>query len=344
MRMERWFKALVATLGEFAFLTIALAAPQDIADFYSGKTITLAVPGGPGGGYDAYARVLAQFLPKYIPGHPSMTVQYVPGGGGLVAANQIYNVASRDGTALALLQSSSFLVGTLGDQNAKFDNLKFTRIGNMNQEADTCSVWHTTGIKDAESFLHDGVILGVTGPGSNGQTFPMGMIDALGANFKLVAGYSEGPARVLAMERGELQASCGIFVSTLQSQFAKQVEEGQMHVVLQMGLERHPSLADVPNALELAHDSEGRQELQLLFSQLSLGRPVVGPPGMPSDRAAALSKAFEETMNDSQFLQAAEQLKLETRWFGEDRMRQIIADMDSASESTKTRLRKALVR
>jgi tripartite-type tricarboxylate transporter receptor subunit TctC len=334
--------AIAAFVATLALTPIAHAASPDVATFYTGKSITLTVPGGPGGGYDAYARTLAQFFPKYIPGHPSVVLQYLSGGGGMIAANQIYNVANKDGTAIALLQSSTFLVGILGDHNAKFDDLKFTFVGNMNQEVDTCSVWHSTGIKDAEGFLHGGVILGSTGPGSNGQTFPMAMIDALGANFKLIPGYSEGTARVLAMERGEVQATCGTFVSTLHSQLAKWVDDGELRVVLQMGLARHPSLKDVPNALELAQDDETRQELRVLFSQLFLGRPIVAPPGVPADRAAVLSKAFEETMNDSQFLEMAARTKLEMRWYGEAQMKKAMTDMTTISAPVKIRLARVL--
>jgi tripartite-type tricarboxylate transporter receptor subunit TctC len=302
----------------------------------------VTVAGGAGGGYDAYARTLARFMPKYIPGHPAIVVQNLSGGGGMIAANQIYDVANKDGTALSMLQSSTFLVGALGDRNVKFDDMKFTFIGNMNQEVDTCSVWHTTGIKDAQSFLHGGVILGTTGPGSNGQTFPMAMMDALGANFKLVAGYSEGAARILAMQRGELQATCGTFVSTLHSQLQKWVDDGELRVLLQMALERHPSLKDVPDALELARDDASRQELSVLFSQLALGRPLVGPPGLPPDRAAALTQAFEKTMADPDFLQAAGQAKLEMRWFGPERMKQVMAGMMTTTADVRGRLRRVL--
>jgi tripartite-type tricarboxylate transporter receptor subunit TctC len=261
----------------------------------------------------------------------------------MVAVNRIYNVSKRDGTEIALLQSSSFLVGALGDHNAKFDNLKFSYIGNLNEEADTCSVWHTTGITNAQEFLTREVILGTAGPGSNSLTFPLAMKEVLGANFKLVQGYGGGAnVRTLAMERGELQATCGIFVSTLQAQLESQLASGSLRVVLQMGLSRHPLYKDIPNALELAPNDEGREALKLLFSQLVLGRPIVGPPEVPPERTAALAKAFADTMNDPQFQEEAKQLKLEMRWSGPDEIRKVMVDMDRASEATKARVRKLL--
>jgi tripartite-type tricarboxylate transporter receptor subunit TctC len=316
---------------------------EDLASFYSGKAIVLTIATGPGGGYDAYARTFGRYFRNHMPGNPVVTFQYVAAAGGMAAVNRIFNVSKRDGTEIALLQSSSFLVGALGDRNAKFDNLKFSYIGNLNEEADTCSVWHTTGITTAQEFLTREVILGTAGPGSNSLTFPQAMKEVLGANFKLVQGYGGGAnVRTLAMERGELQATCGIFVSTLQAQLESQLANGSLRVVLQMGLSRHPQYKDIPNALELAPDEEGREALKLLFSQLVLGRPIVGPPEVPPERTAALSKAFADTMNDPQFQEEAKQLKLEMRWSGPDEIRKVMVDMDQASEATKARVRRLL--
>jgi tripartite-type tricarboxylate transporter receptor subunit TctC len=267
----------------------------------------------------------------------------VPGGGGIVAANNVYGLARRDGTAMGLLASSTFLLAAVGDANTKFDNLKFTFIGNMNEEVDTCSVWHTTGIKSAADLRTREVIIGSAGPGSNSQTFPLAMNNVLGMRFKVIPGYQGGAQiRTTAMERGELQGTCGIFVSTLGAQFPQQLADGQLRVILQMGLSRHPSYKDVPNALELATDANGRAALELLFAQLALGRPILGPPDIPADRAAALQKAFNSTMTDPQFLADAEKLRVELRWFGADRMKDVMERMEAAPKAVKDDVRKLL--
>jgi tripartite-type tricarboxylate transporter receptor subunit TctC len=339
----RWAIAYLAAIFNFGSAVLASAATPNQPPFFAGKAVTITVATGAGGGYDAYTRLLARHLSQHIPGNPAIVIQYTPGAGGLIAANNLYNSAHRDGTALAMLQSSSLLVGALGDRNAKFDNLKFSLVGNMNQEVDTCSVWNTTDIRDAKTFLTQHVILGVAGAGSNSQTFPMAMADVLGANFKMVAGYDGGAnLRVLAMERGELQASCGIFVSTIQAEFQPLIDQGKLRVILQMGLAKHPSFPDVPNALDLAKEGEDREALALQFSQLALGRPIIGPPDVPRPQLDALSKAFSETMEDPQFQNEAMQLKLETRWMGGGDMSAVIKEMSSASETTKERVRKQL--
>jgi tripartite-type tricarboxylate transporter receptor subunit TctC len=320
----------------------AVAAEQDVAAFYAGKAITLAVPSGPGGGYDTYGRTLARTYFKHIPGHPTVIVQNVLGGGGLVAVNNLFNISPKDGTALALAQSSSLLLAAMGDPLAKFENLKFTPIGNLSEESDTCSVWRTSSIKTAKDFLSREVVIGSEGVGANSHTFPLAMNDVLGAKLKVIPGYAGTQVRYTAMERGELEGACGIFASTMKALFERQIQDGTMRVVLQMGLSRHPDYKDVPNALELAPDASGHAVLELMFAQLELGRPVLGPPNMPADRAQALVKAFAATMEDPEYIADAERMKIDRRWYGPDRITAVLQRMTAAPEDVKNRVRKVL--
>jgi tripartite-type tricarboxylate transporter receptor subunit TctC len=141
------------------------------------------------------------------------------------------------------------------------------------------------------------------------------------------------------MEKGELHGACGIFVSTMLSQFGSQVKDGKLKVVLQMALERHPAFADVPNAVEFAKSDEDRQMLQLFFGQLALGRALFAPPEVPADRARALSEAFAATMKDGEFQAESRKLNLETRWFGPDRMRTVTAQMAATPRSVREKAR-----
>jgi tripartite-type tricarboxylate transporter receptor subunit TctC len=321
--------------------TGTMAAAQE-GGFYAGKTISLAVPSGPGGGYDTYARTFARHYPKHIPGRPQVVVQNTPGGGGLVAANNLFNLAPRDGTALAVLASSSFLVAALGEKLAKFENLKFTPIGNLSEESDTCSVWHKSGIEGTQDLFMKETVIGSEGIGSNSQTFPLAMNDVLGMTFKIIPGYQGTQLRSAAMERGELHGACGIFVSTLNALFERQLKEGTWRVVLQMGLSRNPSFPDVPNALELAKTPEAKAALTTMFSQLALGRPLYGPPDVPAAQSQTLQKAFVATMEDPEYIAEAAKLRLDRRWFGPERMNEIMREMNNATEPVKARLRKIL--
>lgn len=334
--------AMTCLAGLLAGASPNLSVAQTPAQFYAGKTITLAVPSGPGGGYDTYGRTLARHFSKHMPGEPQLVVQNVLGGGGMVAANNLFNVSPRDGTALALLASSSLLLSALGERLAKFDNLKYTPIGTLSEESDTCTVWGGSAVKNARDFLTRDVVIGGEGAGSNSQTFPMVMNDVLGARLKVISGYGGTRQRFVAMERGELEGACGIFASTMKALFERQMADGSLRVVLQMGLSRHPDHPDVPNALELAPDESGKAALTLMFAQLTLGRPVFAPPGTPQDRADALVKAFAATMEDPEYVADTQRMKIDRRWFGPERMTAILRDMNNAPEPAKERVRKIL--
>ena len=327
--------------GLAAILVARAAAAQEPSAFYADKTILFSVAANAGGGYDLYARTLARHMGRHIPGNPSISVQNIPGGGGMIAANGLYATAKRDGTAMGMIPSSLYLSAALGDPQARFDDLKFSFVGNMNEEVDTCSVWRTTGVRNAADLTKLDVVIGTTGVGSNSHTFPVAMNGVIGTRFKTVIGYP-GFGRTTSMERGEIDGACGVFVSTLKTQYAPFVASGDMRVVLQMGLARHPDLPDIPNALELARDEDGRLTLQLLFAQLALGRPILGPPGVPEDRAKALAEAFDRTMADPAFVADAAKEGLETRWFGAGRMRETMEKMTRAPEAVKQRAREVL--
>ncbi|MGE5538826.1 MAG: Bug family tripartite tricarboxylate transporter substrate binding protein [Gemmatimonas sp.] len=329
----------------FAGLTLAMpvASAETPAEFFHGKTINLGVGSGPGGGYDAYSRVLTRHYSRFIPGNPAVVIQYVPGAGGMVVANNTYTSAPKNGTYLAMIPASVLLDGVLGSDQAKFDASRFTFVGNMNEEADTCSFWHTSGIARTDDIFAKDSIIGTAGPASNSHTFPLVMNKVLGTKFKLIPGYGGGSSlRINAMEKGELQGACGIFVSTVLSQFGQQVKDGRLKVLLQMGLARHPAFPDAPNAVEFAKTDADRQILTLFFAQLALGRAIFAPPETPPDRAKALSDAFAATMNDPAFQADAERLNTETRWFGPERMAEVVKAMTATPEAVKARARELL--
>lgn len=330
----------LVTTAAAMILGLGTAWAQTPAEFFRGKTVTLAVGSGPGGGYDAYSRTLSRYYGKFIPGNPSVVIQYVPGAGGMVVANNTFSVAAKDGTFMAMIPSSVLLDGVLGSAAAKFEVGRFTPIGNMNEEADTCSVWQTTGITGAQDLMTREVIIGTAGPASNSHTFPLVMNAIIGTKFKLIPGYGGGSTlRIVAMEKGELHGACGIFVSTVLSQFPSQIKDGKLKVVLQMALARHPAFADVPNAVEFAKSDEDRQMLNLFFGQLALGRALFAPPEVPTDRARALSDAFAATMKDAEFQAEATKLNLETRWFGPDRMRTVTEQMAATPPAIRDKAR-----
>jgi tripartite-type tricarboxylate transporter receptor subunit TctC len=336
-------RALAVAVACMLVVGIQAATAETPAEFFRGKTINLGVGSGPGGGYDAYSRVLSRHFSRFIPGNPAVVIQYVPGAGGMVVANNTYSAAAKNGTYLAMIPASVLLDGVLGSDQAKFNASQFTFIGNMNEEADTCSFWHTSGITKSQDIFTKEAIIGTAGPASNSHTFPLVMNKVLGTKFKLIPGYGGGSSlRINAMEKGELQGACGIFVSTVLSQFGQHVRDGKLKVLLQMGLARHPAFPDAPNAVEFAKNQADRQILTLFFAQLALGRAIFAPPGVPQDRSKALSDAFAATMKDPAFQAEAQKLHVETRWFGPDHMVEIVKAMTDTPAAVKTRARELL--
>jgi tripartite-type tricarboxylate transporter receptor subunit TctC len=324
-------------------LAVHAADAETPAEFFRGKTINLGVGSGPGGGYDVYSRTLSRYYGKFIPGNPAIVIQYVPGAGGMVVANNTYSAAAKNGTFMAMIPASVLLDGVLGSDQAKFDASRFTFVGNMNEEADTCSFWHASGINKTEDLFSKESIIGTAGPASNSHTFPLVMNKVLGTKFKLIPGYGGGSSlRINAMEKGELQGACGIFVSTVLSQFGQQVRDGKLKVLLQMALTRHPAFPNAANAVEFARTAADRQILTLFFAQLALGRAVFAPPEVPADRAKALQDAFAATMKDPAFQAEAQKVSVETRWFGPDRMAEVVKAMSAAPDSVKSRAREIL--
>ena len=334
-------------LGYVATLSLGILGSSpawaDTAAPYQGRSLTMIAGNSAGGGYDQYARLLARHITKHIAGQPNIVVQNMAGAGGLIAANHLFNVAPRDGATFAMFPGSILLDGVLGNENAKFSSEGFTPIGNMNAESDTCIAWNGRGVTTADDVFKKDVVTGATGVSSNSYIYPALMNTVLGTKFKLITGYN-GNERVMIMEKGELDAACGVFTSTLLSVFAEQVRTKKVLVLLQMGLERHPSLPDTPSALDLAKSADDRQILSLAFSPLEMGRAFFAPPGIPADKTAILQRAFADAMRDKDLLAEAGKANMELRWFDGARLATVIAGMAAVPEPVRLRARQLLIK
>jgi tripartite-type tricarboxylate transporter receptor subunit TctC len=299
-----------------AIAAIALALPpaanaQGVADFYKGKTVELLIGYSGGGGYDVYARLLARHMGRHIPGNPTVVPRNMPGAGSLVLANWLYNVGPKDGTAFGIIGRGTPFDPLLGIQAAKFDPAKYLWLGSMNNEVSVCVSWHTSGVTRYEQLLQKELVVGGTGPSADTDQFPRITNAVLGTKFRIVSGYPGGNDISLAMERGEVGGRCGWSWSSVVSTRMNWFKEKRINVLMQLALEKHDDLPDVPLVVDLAKNAEQRAILRLIFARQALGRPFLGPPGVPADRAAALQTAFMETMKDKAFLAEADKAQLE---------------------------------
>ena len=293
-------------------LSFSTAHAQDsTAAFYKSHKITLGAPSNAGGGYDTYLRALSRYLGKYIPGEPGIIVQNVPAAGGMVLANQLYNTAPKDGTAIGMVRGTVVQENVYQNPQALFDGRKFIWVANMNSDYDACVISTSSGVKSIKDFYTREIVVGASGAGAQSYSFPIVYRELLGMKFKVITGYPGTPERVLAMERGELTGACGITTTTYRSVLAQQAKDGKIFLGAMAGAQKDPRYPDVPNILDEAKTPEVRLALEFLFGTLSLGRPLALPPDTQKDRADTLIKATLQAMADADFLEDAKKLQID---------------------------------
>lgn len=295
-----------------AGLLTALAAPTaaPAADF-AGKKITLIVGFGAGGGYDTNARLFARHFGKHVPGKPDIVVQNMPGAGALRATNYIYNVSPKDGSEIGFFAASNALEPLFGNAAAKFTTSGFTWIGNMHRDYTSCGVWKTSGITSIEDLRKRPGRFGGSGPSAITTQHPLAVKNMLGLNIQVVQGYKGTRDIYLAMEKGEVDGTCAMFVSNLQGPYAEHVRSGAFKIILQKGRKDHPAYGGAPNLYNLLKSDEDKQLADFIFRQTEIARPIAGPPGIPAATAAVLRKAFDATMRDPALLAEGKKMGIE---------------------------------
>ncbi|HEY5623130.1 MAG TPA: hypothetical protein VIV14_05170 [Gammaproteobacteria bacterium] len=296
-------------------LTLLIAAfgvvADEVSDFYSGKQVRLLIGYSAGGGYDTYARLLSRHLGKHIPGNPTVVPQNMPGAGSLRMANYLYNVAPKDGTVIGTFGRGIAMEPLLSGQGTQFDAREFSWLGSLNNEVSLCVAWHGSSIKRMEDLQTQELIVGGTGSGSDTVIFPVVLKNLLGANIRLISGYPGGNDVLLAMERGEIDGRCGWSYSSLSSTRGDWLERGQITILSQLALAKHPDLTEYPIITEFADSENELAAMEIIFSRQVMGRPYLAPPGIPGERLEALRRALDAVALDPEFLADAAQLQLE---------------------------------
>jgi tripartite-type tricarboxylate transporter receptor subunit TctC len=286
------------------------AQAQSVEDIYKGKQISLLVGSGAGGGYDAYARVLARHLGKYIPGNPSIVTKNMPAAGGMAAANTLFNQSDRDGLTLAAHTNGIAMDPLFGNTSAKFDGRQFNWIGSIGKLQNVCVIWHEHPIKTFAQAQKMEFTAAGAGATSNTVIVPKILNSLLGAKIKVIAGYEPGQGDAIAIENREVDGSCGLAWSTIKASRSSWIKEKKVTVLVQMAMEKLPDLPDVPSALEFVQ-GDNRKTLELILMRQEMGRPIAAPPGVPKERILALRRAFDRAMLDPAFLAEGQQAQLD---------------------------------
>jgi tripartite-type tricarboxylate transporter receptor subunit TctC len=343
MRLNRRVVAVAALA--LAISAAGPAAAETVADFYKGKTVTLIAGFPPGGGYDTYVRVLARHYGRLLPGNPTVVATNLPGAGSLTAANTIYAKYAPDGLALAMFASSAAMEPLIGNKAAMFDPQKFSWVGSMSQDVAYCGVWqHPGGASTFDEMMTKETVIGGGAPAAITYQHPMVLKNVLHAKLKVIPGYKGTRDINIAMQRGEVNGTCGMFTSSVNSQFGPEVKDGRMKLFIQMGSHRSDTFGNIPSVFDYAKTEEDRQILQFHFGQLLLGRPLAGPPGIPADRLAALRTALFATMKDPQFLAEANKIGLDIDPVSPEQVHALLKQFAAFSPEILVKAREAMGR
>ena len=299
--------AVCALIGAIA----ASPATADTASFYKGKVMTMYVGVSAGGGYDAYARLIAKHIVRHIPGNPRMIVKNLTGAGGMRMTNSLYNVFPQDGTHVAIMMRNLVSEPLFGNKGARFDGSKFQWLGSANQEYSLCTFWHTTPIKTIDDLLTKPAIVGGISKGSTTDIHARLVNNLLGGKLRLVTGYPGGADINLATERREVDGRCGWSWSSINATGADWLRDKKISLTIQFAMKKHPDLPNIPLIRDLVKDKADRQALDVHLSAQVYGRPFATGPKVPADRAAALRKAFWATMTDPVFLAEAKRRRIQ---------------------------------
>ena len=289
----------------------ALPSQADpVADFYKGKTITMIVGGSEGGGYDTLGRAIGRYIGKHLPGNPTIVAKTMPGAGGMLAMNYLYNTAAKDGTVIAVVQSNTPLEPLLGTKEARYDANKFHWLGTPSVEVAVVLVWHTAPVNSVEDLRTKVATMGVSGAQSTQAFIGRLFNETLGTKMKLVYGYRGLNDTFLAMERGELDGYPGVYYSALTSTRPNWLPDKLAKAIVQYGPERLKELLDVPFATDFVSNPDDKLLMQAAAAPQALGRPLVMPPGVPADRVAAMRKALADTFADPAFQAESDKMGL----------------------------------
>jgi tripartite-type tricarboxylate transporter receptor subunit TctC len=283
-------------------LLCASASAQTPAEFYKGRNVTVVIGIAPGGGYDLSARMVARHIGRHIPGNPNVIVQNMPGANSVNAANYVSGIAPNDGTVIWTGSRSTSYEPLMGNAAAKFDPAKVRWLGSISNEIGIIFAWHTAPHQTAGDLWKQEFVVGAVDRGAENFLFPNLFNNLLGTKFRIVRGYANQPAIVLAMERGELQGDGNGAWSNFPVTHADWLQEKKVRLLMQSAIERHPDLPDLPTVMEFAKTDEQREILRMLLSMKTFGYPYFIAPGVPADRVKALRDAFDATMKDRAFL------------------------------------------
>jgi tripartite-type tricarboxylate transporter receptor subunit TctC len=319
-------------------LSPSAAGAQSVADFYRGKSVNLIL-GYPGGGSNGiYARAVARHIGKHIPGNPHVVFRSMPGAGSLVAANHLFHVAPKDGTAIGFISATIPLEELLGVGGVKFKTTQFNWIGRIAPGVNMTFVKDTSPIKTIQDVYKREVILGASGRSSTVYVYPAVLSNVIGVKFKMVLGYASSPEAMLAMERGEVEGH-STSLEVVRALHPTWLSEKRITILVEYALKRHSELPNVPTSWELGLNPDEQQILKIVANATEVGKMIMAPPGMPGDRVQALRRAFDSTMRDSEFIAELKSNRIELNPMAGEDLQTLVAELGATPPAIVNRIK-----
>ena len=337
--MSSRLPCIVASLFALS-LTTPSRAQDHVETFYKGRNLELIVGYGPGGGYDVYARALAPFFTKHLPGAPQTIVRNMPGASSLTALRHIAQAAPRDGSLIGTFNPTLVVMSALEGDKAQVSFKSLTWIGNMSSDTKVCMVRESGGLQRLEELKIRNATIGATGQGS-GHIYGLILRQLYSDNIKIVMGYPSTNDIALAMERGEVDGMCtgwGVVEVTKPDW----IRRGFVNVLTQFSSHRDKRLPNVPVIHESSLPSGMSEAITFLTTPDMVTRPFIAPPLLPRDRSDALRAAFNKAMKDPDLHAYAQKMSLDLDPMTGDDLENLISRVFSASAETLDFARKVL--
>lgn len=326
----------LAAASTLALMT-APASAQSVENFYKGKTANMYIGFSAGGSYDFYGRLVARHIGKHIPGKPSIVAQSMPGAGSFKAANYLYAVAPKDGTALGIISQSVALEEALGNKAVRYKANEFNWIGRTTSIVEIHLTWNTSKTKTIQDVFTRETPVASTGPGSPSEGYPRLLNGMLGAKFKIIGGYTGSTAGMLAMERGEVDGALTSW-NTLKVSKQDWLKNNRINLLVQYTLERSPELPNIPSVVELGKTQADKDLLAFYSGGGAVGRSFLTTPGVPAERVTALRRAFDAMSKDPAFMGEIEKTKSEFNPMTGEKLQELIANMTKVSPDVIKRM------
>ncbi len=334
-RIQIWAAAVAGSV--LATVISAAAQAQSVEDFFRGRNVSVIIPNAPGGSFDLYGRLVARHIGRFIPGAPGTVPQNMPGAGGMVSANWLYEIAPKDGTTVGISVPNIALAHVLQVGPIRYDARKFNWIGRIVSPTATLFTWHTSPTKTVADLRVHETLIASTGPLSQANITSQMMNGVAGAKFKIIAGYKGTGGAIIALEQGEVQAA--IFPWTfIKASRPDWVRDKTVNIVAQYTRRLNPELPGVPSIFDLAQTEEQRQIFSLFFGPDEIGQSLMYPPGVDAARVKAMRGAFAAMIADKDFNADAQKMKLDlstATW------QEVAASVDEAYKATPSQIQTA---